>query len=96
MIGFSNDWEFTTEWNEEFARGEGTAEKVRLPHTVKELPLHQIDEKSYQLISGYRKRFRLGPDMSTFTRPVQWNLTVTEFLRLRRKMANSLLRGLKT
>lgn len=59
MIGFSNDWEFTTEWNEEFARGEVTAEKVRLPHTVKELPLHQIDEKSYQLISGYRKRFRL-------------------------------------
>ena len=59
MIGFSNDWEFTTEWNEEFARGEGEAEKVRLPHTVKELPLHQIDEKSYQLISGYRKRFRL-------------------------------------
>ena len=59
MIGFSNDWEFTTEWNEEFARGEGTAEKVRLPHTVRELPLHHINEKSYQLISGYRKRFTL-------------------------------------
>ena len=50
------------EWNEEFARGEGEAEKVRLPHTVKELPLHQIDEKSYQMLSGYRKRFFLPAD----------------------------------
>lgn len=59
MIGFSNCWEFTPEWNEEFARGEGKAESVRLPHTVKDLPLHVIDEESYQLISGYRKRFTL-------------------------------------
>jgi len=59
MIGFSNDWEFTPNWNEVFAAGKGTAESVRLPHTVKELPLHVIDEESYQLISGYRKRFSL-------------------------------------
>ncbi len=59
MIGFSNDWEFTPNWNEEFAKGNGEAESVRLPHTVKELPLHAIDEESYQLISGYRKHFRL-------------------------------------
>ncbi|MBP3758712.1 MAG: glycoside hydrolase family 2 protein, partial [Firmicutes bacterium] len=60
MIGFSNDWEFTPNWNEEFAKGNGEAESVRLPHTVKELPLHAIDEESYQLISGYRKRFSLS------------------------------------
>ena len=59
MTGFSNNWEFTPVWNEEFARGEGPAEAVRLPHTVKELPLHGIDHKDYQMISGYRKRFRL-------------------------------------
>ena len=59
MIGFSNDWEFTPNWNEEFAKGNGEAESVRLPHTVKELPLHAIDEESYQLISGYRKHFIL-------------------------------------
>ena len=59
MIGFSNGWEFTPKWNEEFAEGSGEYEAVRLPHTVKELPLHYIDEKSYQLISGYRRKFSL-------------------------------------
>ena len=59
MIPFSNGWEFAPQWTEAFARGEGPAEAVRLPHTVKELPLHQVDEKSYQMISGYRKRFTL-------------------------------------
>ena len=67
MIGFSNNWEFTPIWNEEFAAGRGEAESVRLPHTVKELPLHVIDEESYQLISGYRKRFSL-PVIGAFHR----------------------------
>ena len=59
MIGFSNGWEFTPEWNEEFAAGEGFYEAIRLPHGIKELPLHYINEKSYQLVSGYRNRFTL-------------------------------------
>ena len=59
MIPFSDGWEFTENWSAAFARGEGAAEQVRLPHTVKEVPLHAIDEKSYQMISGYRKRFTL-------------------------------------
>ena len=59
MIAFNNDWEFTPVWNELFAKGEGDAETVRIPHTVKELPLHYIDHKEYQMISGYRKSFVL-------------------------------------
>ena len=59
MIAFSNGWEFVPAWTEAFARGEGAAEAVRLPHTVKELALHAIDEKEYQMVSGYRKRFTL-------------------------------------
>ena len=30
MESLNNGWEFTPEWNEAFARGEGTAEDVRL------------------------------------------------------------------
>ena len=59
MIAFNNDWEFVPEWTEAFMRGEGAAQPVRLPHTVKEVPLHAVDEKAYQMISGYRKRFIL-------------------------------------
>ena len=51
-----NRWEFTENWSEAFARFEGEAQIVRLPHTVKELPLHYIDHKAYQMLCGYRKR----------------------------------------
>ncbi len=62
MISFNENWEFTPEWTEAFMRGEGRGENVRIPHTVKELPLHDIDNKDYQMISGYRKSFRLPED----------------------------------
>ncbi len=62
MISFNENWEFTPEWTEAFMRGEGRGENVRIPHTVKELPLHDIDNRDYQMISGYRKSFRLPED----------------------------------
>ena len=51
-----NHWEFTETWTESFGRGEGKAQAVRLPHTVRELPLHYIDHNAYQMLCGYRKR----------------------------------------
>ena len=59
MQKLNNDWEFTFQWTEEFGRGEGEAEAVRLPHTVKELPLHYADSNAYQTVCGYRKRLTL-------------------------------------
>ena len=60
MIALNNNWEFTTEWNEDFLRWrDGSNEKVRIPHTVKELPLHYINEKDYQMISGYRRKISI-------------------------------------
>ena len=59
MISLNNDWEFVTEWSEEFALGKGVAETVRLPHTVREVPQHYADEMSYQMVSGYRRRLVL-------------------------------------
>jgi beta-galactosidase len=34
-------------------------ELVTIPHTNKKLPWHSFDEKSYQFVSIYRRRFRL-------------------------------------
>ena len=59
MIRLNNDWEFTFNWTEEFGKGEGKAEAVRLPHTVKELPLHYADSNDYQTVCGYRKRLMI-------------------------------------
>ena len=54
-----NNWEFTEHWSDGFGRGEGEAKTVRIPHTVKELPLHYIDHNAYQMLCGYRKRLHI-------------------------------------
>ena len=51
----NNDWEFTSHWSEAFLQGGASEVIVRLPHTVKEVPLHDADSASYQMIAGYRK-----------------------------------------
>ena len=63
MISLCNYWEFAPEWTEDFAAGKGTAEPVRLPHTVKEIPLHYADHKSYQMLCGYRRKLELGQEL---------------------------------
>ena len=55
MIRLNNDWEFVWQWTDGFGRGEGAADKVRLPHTVKELPLHYADPSDYETVCGYRR-----------------------------------------
>ena len=67
MISLCNGWEFTAQWTEAFAAGEGIGEPVRLPHTVTELPLHYADHKAYQMLCGYRKRLELAPELEEFT-----------------------------
>lgn len=54
---FNDGWYFTPEYTDalpfytpEQARALAA---VRLPHTVKELPFHYLDEQSYQMVSGY-------------------------------------------
>lgn len=63
MRSLCNHWEFTPEWSDTFARGEGNAAPVRLPHTVKEIPLHYADHNTYQMICGYRRKLKLGKDL---------------------------------
>ena len=63
MISLCNNWEFTERWSEGFMRGEGSAERVRLPHTVREIPLHYADPEHYEMLCGYRRRLNVGQEL---------------------------------
>ena len=64
MQSLCNDWEFTPEWSDEFAAGQGVGSPVRLPHTVKELPQHYADHESYQMVCGYRRKLEIGEELA--------------------------------
>ena len=60
MIKINNDWEFAKEWSDRFLRYQKCeTEKIRIPHTVKMMPLHYSDDKDYQMISGYRRKLNI-------------------------------------
>lgn len=59
-VYLNNDWGFTENYSEKMLAAdydESGLERVRLPHTCKETPLHYFDEHIYQMISGYRRKF---------------------------------------
>ncbi len=51
-------WEFVEAWDDSFALGEGSGEPVRIPHNVRQMPLHYADHLAYQLVCGYRHSLR--------------------------------------
>lgn len=59
MLRVNNDWEFTFHWHDGYELGEGAGEPVRLPHTVKELPLHCAESTDYETVSGYRRHLEI-------------------------------------
>ena len=63
MLSLCNHWEFTAEWSDAFSEGIGQGTPVRLPHTVKEVPLHYADHTCYQMVCGYRRKLELGPEL---------------------------------
>ena len=56
----TSHWEFIPEWFDGFAQGEGTGEEIRIPHNVKEMPLHYSDHLAYQMVCGYRYRLTIA------------------------------------
>ena len=53
-----NDWFFTEHCDDAFLRGEpAEAERVRLPHTCRELPLHYAAPKDYEMVCGLQAVF---------------------------------------
>ena len=61
MIRINNHWEFSETWSEEFRDFKTEAQSGRIPHNVKEIPLHYADHLSYQMVCGYRRRISLDP-----------------------------------
>ena len=70
MQSLCNDWEFTSCWSDPYARGEGKGTPVRLPHTVKEIPLHHADPDSYQMVCGYRRKLELEKALEGYAEPI--------------------------
>ncbi|MBO7698379.1 MAG: glycoside hydrolase family 2 protein, partial [Erysipelotrichaceae bacterium] len=59
-LAINNDWRFIRKWDDSFIKGRiPKGEKIRIPHSVNEFPLHYIDDKSYQMISAYYKRLEI-------------------------------------
>ena len=52
---WNEDWQFIESYEEKDTWQ--NAENVRLPHTVKETPLHYFDEEIYQKVCAYRRVF---------------------------------------
>lgn len=64
-VYLNNDWGFTENYSDGLSAAdydESGLERVRLPHTCKETPLHYFDEHIYQMISGYRRKFTALPE----------------------------------
>lgn len=55
MISLCNGWQFTRCWSDAFPLGDGECEPVRLPHTVREVPLHYATSAHYEMVCGYRR-----------------------------------------
>ena len=57
-VDLNRAWEFTCRFDDSFLAGEAApdTETVELPHTAREIPYNYLDEGSYQMICGYRRR----------------------------------------
>ena len=60
-----NDWEFAPQWTADFARGDGEAQSVRLPHSPVSMPLHYGDSNAYQMVCGYRRHLTVDASMAS-------------------------------
>lgn len=52
----NDEWTFCERWSDEYILTDAPGEKVRLPHTVKEVPFHYFDESEYQMVSCYQRK----------------------------------------
>ena len=62
MLPINRNWRFRSDVTEGFQAREfddSGFERVTIPHTNKRLPWHSFDEKSYEFVSAYRRRFKL-------------------------------------
>lgn len=58
VIDFNTGWRFSKIWNDGIKTDIIDSQKIALPHTVYEVPLHYFDEKEMWLITGYQNVFK--------------------------------------
>src|SRR5215471_11486698 len=62
VLSMNRNWRFSptrVENDRALDFDDSGSEQVTIPHTNKKLPWHSFDEKSYQFVSIYRRRFRV-------------------------------------
>ena len=63
MQSLCNHWEFVPEFTDDFMKGFGNADIVRIPHSVKNMPLHYGDSNGYQMVCGYRRKLEISESL---------------------------------
>jgi beta-galactosidase len=64
MISICDGWQFSECWSDEFLAGGGDMISVRLPHTVREVPLHYAAPEDYSMVCGYRRVLNIPQEYS--------------------------------
>jgi beta-galactosidase len=62
ILPINRNWKYSRTWTEAAAEpgfDDSSFERIVIPHTNISLPWHSFDEKSYEFISAYRRRFKL-------------------------------------
>ena len=65
-INLNFDWKYSETFEDSMIcreADEGTFETVNIPHTNKEIPYNNFDEKMYQFVSAYRKHFTVDESL---------------------------------
>lgn len=57
MRKMNNYWLFLPQWNDAFLENDNGSWTVRLPHHIKDLPLHYSGPRDYEGIVGYKRYF---------------------------------------
>ena len=62
ILPINRNWKYSRKWTDAVAAVEfddSSFERVVIPHTNVALPWHSFDDKSYEFVSAYRRRFNL-------------------------------------
>jgi beta-galactosidase len=66
ILPINRNWRYSPNWSDAAAApdfDDSSFQRVVVPHTNIALPWHSFDDKSYEFVSAYRRRFKLPPSL---------------------------------
>lgn len=66
ILPINRRWRYSRNWSDAAAApnfDDSSFQRVVVPHTNVALPWHSFDDKSYEFVSAYRRRFKLPPSL---------------------------------